>query len=400
MAQQTLGIVGSEPLFYGEDTLAHGLSAEDWLRRLDAYRTANPLVNNAVIASLALGWLRGPAALYFAETLLFKDAAVHAAAVTDWTLFRAAFHARYCKIASTADISIDWATLRQRDQESVASFADRICQVMQRYISLLPLPPLPAGQLEPLTAAIADIRAQGADVAARQLVTDLILDNLEQAGRRALRAAITDMATKTLAGGLRNAKLRELVRREERNGVAFLRILDLVLAADRNMDDARAPAQAGKNKSGAAAVAVSGAPTDAPPPGEEFSGVDAIHGGSSRGRGRGASRGGGRGGGRGRGQSHQTGQPSPSSSSRKDKLPTTPCPMCHLMGHWKKHCPLLSNLVPAQATAVGTGTPPPATGHPPPPPHPSQAPPPQMFYPEAEYYARTPPGSGNFYATV
>ena len=405
MAQQTLGIVGSEPLFYGEDTLAHGLSAEDWLRRLDAYRAANPQVADDVIASLATGWLRGNAALYFAETLPFTDAAAHAAAMAGWPQFRAAFHDRYCHIASTADIAIDWSTLRQGDLESVSAFGDRVCRIMQRYSCLLPLPALPADDLVDLTNAIAHIRAADALMADRQIVTNLIVTALERAGRRALRAAITDMATKTLGGGLKNAKLRELVRKEERNRTAFLQILSLVRAADRNMVDNRGSNATGKAKANTAAIGGTEEkpPTLKAPPAEPDSGVDAVQGASNRGKGRGSPRGGGRGRGRGNGNS-------PGSSSRKDQLPKTPCPMCSQMGHWKKDCPLLANLLPAQTTAVSTG-PTPSPGHQPPPPFPtpgasprmfySTAGPPQApFYPNDSYYARAPPDQGNFFATV
>ena len=84
--------------------------------------------------------------------------------------------------------------------------------------------------------------------------------------------------------------------------------------------------------------------------------------------------------------------------------------MCSQMGHWKKDCPLLANLLPAQTTAVSTG-PTPTPGHQPPPPFPtpggaprmfySTAGPPQApFYPNDSYYARAPPDQGNFFATV
>ena len=421
MAQQTLGIVGSEPLFYGEDTLAHGLSAEDWLRRLDAYRAANPNVADDVIASLATGWLRGPAALYFAETLPFTDAAAHVAAMAAWPQFRAAFHDRYCRIISTADISIDWANLRQGEHESVSAFGDRVCQVMQRYSSLLTLPPLPANDLHDLTDAIGVIRAADAPVPARQRVTDLIMAALTRAGQRALRATITDMATKTLAGGLKNAKLRELVRREERNHTAFLPILVLVRAADRIMVDNRAAGAPGKGKANTAAVGASndGSPALPRTDSESDTGVEAVHGSSSRGRGQGASRGGGRGRGRGRGAGRGAGS---SSSSRKDGLPKTPCPMCNQMGHWKKDCPLLANLLPAQTTAVSHGPPSSKQGAPPQQPFPPAGPAPQGFYspqgppqqpfypppgpPQQTFYsadavyARAPPDQGNFFATV
>ena len=382
-AHQTLGIVGTEPLFYGEDILTQGLSSEEWLRRVDSFMAANAAIAPAGKAALALGWMRGDAAAYFTETLLFHDPATHAATIVDWVDFRAAFHAHYCLVASTADISIDWSTLRQGERESVQAFGDRISRVMHRYITLLPSPAVPIDDLQPLSDAILAIRAADAGLAARQLVTAEVLAAVERAHRRALRSAITDMAIKTFADGLRNSKLRELVRREERLRTPFLQILTLARSTERNMADARIANSTGKGKNVVAGVSGSEEKSPASPAGPEpQDGASAVNQPSGRGKnkGRGSQRGGGRGRGRGNGQAR--------SSTRTDfsKPPTKPCPFCSGPGHWMKDCPIKAKLLNPAASAVNTAPPPPRG---------------PVFAP-VEYFAQPAPtqDQGNFFATV
>lgn len=154
----------TEPTFAGPgDKEGNFAVPEDWVNRVEALQRSQRW-DNANCAAKAIGFLKGPAAVWFNKALVTYDPAGHAAASLDWPRFKQLFRDKYFERAEASDIAADWYTLQQKPTESVDAFFDRCAAAMAYYAELLPALPEDA-------AALAEFRRATIQVGVRNSVS-------------------------------------------------------------------------------------------------------------------------------------------------------------------------------------------------------------------------------------
>jgi hypothetical protein len=214
-------IVLKAPLFHGkkEAEAKLGSTAEDFISQVDNLQATSPWTD-VEAAGHAISYLNGSARFWWAESLRMVDPAAKAAAARSYVAFKTLFKEWFFSVKNTHDLSVDWAGLKQRGNESVVSFALRVAGALGQYHELFPLPPRPVDTptLEPgLDAMVTAAGDQAAAVAHRRQAVRTAAKDMHQAGAAlGIKAMAEDMVMKLIAEGVRDPKQRELVRRQHK----------------------------------------------------------------------------------------------------------------------------------------------------------------------------------------
>ena len=386
-----LGILQAEPLYFGQEHPTKGISADDFVRRMDAFAVANANLAGPVLAGTAAGFLRDEAADWFQHGLPATEPADHALALTGWQEFRRVFRQAFCSVTSSADLSATW-NMKQSATERSDTFALKVCAAMHKYRELLPVEPqVAAADFAAINLArndLANANNQGAVDAAAAALDQAVRALLLISNGRLADAILGDLARKLVADGVRSGKLREMVRKEERQGTQIGAIVRLLREAERNntavrAGDAAQPKPPPPNRS-AAVKDGQDEPNTSAAQQQQQKQQNGNNNNSKRGRGRG--RGGGRGGGQSRGGQgrgaagvEEDGDPDSSAVNGSDSRRTSnrgrgggsgsapasratsdgppgPCPFCGEDDppHWKAECPVRLRL--RRETASGSSS--------------------------------------------
>ena len=332
-----------EPLFYGGKTPQNGLSAEDFIARVDNLQRSHTW-NDAVAAANAITYLRGDAADYFTTGLRSRNRATWEAARGGYIAFRRHFVHMYFKISSTGDLSIDHANLRQTDKEDALTFAGRVSSALGKMEELVHTDAPPHDSVAALAAIL--------DVVINRLPQNVAATNQERAaiaaGIQTLhrdgqiyghRKMIDLSILRTMADGIRNPKLKEVVRAAERSRKSVDDTFDIIQEAERTMSkrDLAVPAQPSRgsgyngNRARVAAVSVSEDEDDS-----ADADVAPIHAKKqkSKKKASAASQSSGSGAAKKREDRPKTWR----DATRNTPPPASPCFRCKQTGHWAKFC--------------------------------------------------------------
>lgn len=217
--------VASEPLFYGPDD-SRGLNITDFVTRFDALATAGEW-NDARKAAQLRAFLRGSAFTWLDDTVPLTRGDL------GWEDLYTFFKSTYQPHTHTADISADWASVRQRHGETALSFFNRVTQVVnaRRKVSRRPAPT--AAEVTTCFETIPEHAGLTAPEA--RAVRAAITTVYTNAVNAAFQMTHQDLAITIFANGLNTPKLQELVKTEQRKNTTLADIATLVFQAERNM---------------------------------------------------------------------------------------------------------------------------------------------------------------------
>lgn len=339
-----LAVLSAEPLFFGKDKVPHGVSAEDFVRRITALAAGNNWTDLQT-AGYAAGFLRGDAATWFARSLRAKDRRRFNRCEGSWLAFRDSFIAEWFLVKEAADVHTDWITFKQAADESFMQFGNRVCAGTTHFTDHLPpVHPDPEGAIGRCVLAYRSLATGDEDdfdrlPAGRRLEMANAVTALWAEAAQVFTSQVTlALATRALSNGAKIQKIRDLVRTKERAADSINDIINSVSKAevdllgtragssaaavaavnDEELDEQIAALQARKKqqprkkpqpKQPAAAAATAAAPASAAPAAPVAA--------------------------------------KPRTNATKDrKSPPAPCKHCGLM-HWHRDCPLRQTTVAA-----------------------------------------------------
>ena len=254
MAAAPNGIIIKAPQFHGitEAQAKTGSSAEDFIGQIENLIGTQAWTNEQA-AGHAISYLNGSARTWFFDALKMVEPANRLAALTSFVAFRALFVRYFFAIRTTFDLSVDWTGLKQKDRENIQTFGLRVAASMSKYFELFPMPaPRPARLVEvneaihnlfldfPVDLRQAAIAAHRPGLAA--LFTRVQLDGAQDG----FKGMVDDIILKLLSEGVRDEKMRELIRRHHKMqtpiAALFPLMSDLENAGQRKKDASSAVA--------------------------------------------------------------------------------------------------------------------------------------------------------------
>jgi hypothetical protein len=247
MNAQVVDIQGlfTEPTFAGPgDKEGNFCVPEDWVTRIEALARSQAW-DDATAARKAIGFLKGPAALWFTKALRSYDRTGYNEGAASWLRFKALFKDKYFERAEASDVAADWHTLHQRSGESVDAFFDRCAAAMAYYAELLPPLPDNADALAAFRAAspnigLAHSLAGGADppvvVTAAQLayLTAAFHVGAAVATTEATATRFTSVGLAVFTNGLNNAALVSKARMLIRQGKTVAEVRRAIINEDKS----------------------------------------------------------------------------------------------------------------------------------------------------------------------
>ena len=358
MAAAAANIVLKAPSFHGprESGIKEGITAEDFIGQCENMMITQGW-NDQVAAGHAISYLNGAARFWFFDALKAVEPVTRLAAMGSFAAFRALFVRYFFAIRSTFDLSVDWTGLKQKTDENVQTFTLRVAGTMNKYLELFPVPALDPAPVEDLRDALALIFAtvhvdDRADVIAAHRAPFLNLINvLRTADKRSgFACMVDDIILKLLSEGVRDEKMRELVRRHHKLQTPLATLIPMMTDLE-NTGQRRKEAAAGPTPK---LMAISHPPQNNGLSPEEIALVNEHRGkqppqGGSNGRGRGGGRGGGnRGRGRGGGEPNggRGGNSNATPATSNARNPPAPdsvywtkiCTYCNKYGHLQEVC--------------------------------------------------------------
>ena len=218
------GIIIKAPQFHGTDeALAKtGSTAEDFIGQVENLMATQRWTDEQA-AGHAISYLNGSARTWFFDALKMVEAAPRLVALTSFTAFRALFVRYFFSIRTTFDLSVDWTGLKQKDRENIQAFGLRVAASMSKYFELFPLPPPRPQRLAEVNDALlalfndfpVDLR-QAAQLAHRTALTALFTRVQLDGAQDGFKGMVDDIILKLLSEGVRDEKMRELIRRHHK----------------------------------------------------------------------------------------------------------------------------------------------------------------------------------------
>lgn len=358
----------SEPTFYGRGEVL-GLSAEDFIRRVEDFQ-ANNTWTAAQTATQAVSYLRGPAQVWFNQSLKSINKKTQASAKGDFRIFKQVFIREFYLVKSSTDLSSDWHNLQQLDKETVRQFCARVFGSLNSYQTHMweERDDPEEDVMEDFQTSIDGITAANATNNAKGLVAESVNKVHLSSAEMMLNKMIRDMGLKIVANGVRSPKLRELIIDQSRKKVDVLDIIDKAEHAEQASNKMAPNSNAKVFNSIPTPAKVSSVEDEE---GDEVTAVTNKKGGGGKGKGKGGKgKGGGKGGNGINGaqqqepqQQHQQ-QPRANNGDRaaggngngvKPK-PKYPCNFCEEMGHFPSECYLKRELIQLHRNRRGANT--------------------------------------------
>lgn len=252
----------AEHLFYGEvlapGQTRRGLSAEEYKARIVQMRTTLNW-NEATTVGYAIGHLRDEAFNWFEKGLKLRRPALRAQAMGnpaanvpgDLAVFWQLFEAEWFSIVSLSDVSNEWSQLHRADGESPMLFFRRVERAMSELVDVMPRADLAvtAAEVAAIQAAIGAAgdalhtagggpagHAAQAVVTARALVTTSLDAYVVRILELQTAAVVSQVTAKVLAAGVRNQKIRELIRKEDTATLDLHTLAEKVRKAEKEFD--------------------------------------------------------------------------------------------------------------------------------------------------------------------
>lgn len=238
MANAHQQMVVHEPLFKGgRDTLGAlpqgSCSPEDFIIRVEGLALGAQW-DDAQAAAHARSYLREEAQDWFRNVLPVANPEAYTRSQTSFIAFKAAFKTAYFSVKDTVDVSTDWSSLTQRPREKGLYFCYRAVSTIKQYAELLPEIAPTAGEVETL-AVLVDAHVQEHTQATRAAFNRGLNQVFNSVSRRTYTRMVNDLSVKIMAAGLKQPKLIETVRSEERKGHDVEAIFRAVDNAERNL---------------------------------------------------------------------------------------------------------------------------------------------------------------------
>ena len=251
-----LAVLSAEPLFFGKDKVPHGVSAEDFVRRIAALAAGNNWTDLQA-AGYAVGFLRGDAANWFSRSIRAKDRRLFHRCEVSWLAFRVTFINEWFLVKEAADVHTDWITFRQSPEESFMHFGNRVCAGTTHFTDHLPaIAPEVDGPIAELVGAYRSL-ATGDEAnydalpADRRLRLQNAVTGVWAEAAQVFTSQVTlALAVRALSNGAKIQKIRDLVRTKERAAEPISNIIDSVAKAEVDLLGTRA----GSNTAAVAAL--------------------------------------------------------------------------------------------------------------------------------------------------
>ena len=128
MAGVEVAALTTEPIFYGSHKrpIEAALTAEDFLHRSDAIRTARHLADDDAIRR-TVGNLRGEAYSWWKNALRTDDPDIDAARLqNEWDYFSGRFRKRFFTVKDRWDASTSYLNVRQAPNQAITEFAQEV----------------------------------------------------------------------------------------------------------------------------------------------------------------------------------------------------------------------------------------------------------------------------------
>jgi hypothetical protein len=217
--------VAAEPQFWGKDD-NRGMTAAAFLTRFESLAAAGNWTPADQLKHFKT-FLKGTAATWGTHKVPFTHG------VVDINRMKELFKKEYYVFNHTADISSDWANIKQRPGEDIGSFQNRVSLALYDHLTLCEK----VGATPEELATAAGLNPNFAELTQAQQRTHQggIRDLLVAKENDALTRLHQVLAATIYATGLLNPKLRELVRAEQRKNTSLADIFQLTIEADRNM---------------------------------------------------------------------------------------------------------------------------------------------------------------------
>ena len=251
-------IIVKAPAFHGKDEHKSkiGSSAEDFLAQCENLQTTHAWTD-VVAAGHAISYLNGAARTWFAEGLMRADPESRLVALTSFTAFCDLIREYFFDVASTYDLSVDWTGLRQKPGERVADFTFRVLGTMNRYVRLFTPPPQRAPRQVATERLIDDLCAEiparndgthvlrdAADVRHRPLIVAQTEGHFADGVELGRNQIADDICLKLLSEGVSDTKMRELIRRRHKEGIAIRALIKLMTDLENAGSKREAPVAA------------------------------------------------------------------------------------------------------------------------------------------------------------
>ena len=242
-------MISQEPHFYGQNS-KEGLPINEFITRMNTLHAAvgDTVVEQTSFASRAVNFLHGEAHVWFHKNLQFNFPEAQVAALTAWPQLRMQLQKYYSVVTESADVSVNWGSLKQGEHESAMQFHGRVSVTLQEYLNVAPAMDAPP-DADPMFELIMEQR--NAHVAllnnptpqainqVNMLYRAGLLQTMRSTASKMRRILIADIAIKTLGDGLSSSRIREMVRKEERRHTSFAEIGDKLRTLQATMNDVR-----------------------------------------------------------------------------------------------------------------------------------------------------------------
>jgi hypothetical protein len=234
--------ITAEPLFYGEERHTKGVTAEDFITKLVVMKTGYA-INDAQMVARAVGYLREAASSWWHDSIDFTHTARKFAATTDFDAFVTLFKEAYFKVATVTDLSCDYATLRQRNDESATAFLRRAAGAFAQHVRMRPDILLSEASINRMVNGAAEVAEAAAaaqrewpdlPAAIRNDYIALVRDFWIEAVRAERKDFLGDIGIKIVTQGLKLQKHQELVRKWEREGKSFTEISEAMQQVEKD----------------------------------------------------------------------------------------------------------------------------------------------------------------------
>ena len=242
MANAGATVITKAPTYHGPMAAAAkiGSTAEDFMSQVENM-IATQGWTDVQAAGHAISYLNGAARSWFSDSLKVVETEQRLLAIGSFRVFKALFKKYFFNVRTTFDLSVDWTGLKQQHNEDVQTFGLRVTATMSLYFDLFP-PPLPrAVRMQEITNLLQalflefDVDVRAGFIAHHQAPLLLAINGMQVDGATdGFRLMIDDIILKLLSEGVRDEKMRELIRRHHKTHTSMADLLPLMTDLERS----------------------------------------------------------------------------------------------------------------------------------------------------------------------
>ena len=241
MAHAASYVARQEPEFFGANT-KQGLDIQEFVRRVDCHHVNMPVPPNLAgdalrdartrilqqVSETAVTWLRGMAYDWFTITLRLSEPARHTQCLLSWTELKKELLTTFAKTRGITSVPLTFQAIKQLPDEKFINYHVRLTKQFDLFMTHLPEMVLP----EPDSEDFRETRDTFAPIVATAGITNDIRNDFTEGNRndiaRLIRKGQWQMlyvqATKFLADGVFDPRVRKLILAEELAGTSFFAI--------------------------------------------------------------------------------------------------------------------------------------------------------------------------------